>query len=51
MDVKEEKIIEEIKKAVAAKVFSSDEPISVSKGKTPLEMRWNIEEKDKPVKA
>ena len=40
MDIKEEKIIEEIKKAFAAKVSSSDEPCCKCGGKTPMEMRW-----------
>lgn len=51
MDIKEEKIIEEIKKVFAVKVSSSDEPCCKCGGKTPMEMRWNVEEKDKPVEA
>lgn len=51
MDIAEEKIIEEIKKAMATKVSSSDEPCCKCCGKTPMEMRWNVEEKDKPVEA
>ena len=45
------KYLEEIKKVFAAKVSSSDEPCCKCGGKTPMEMRWNVEEKDKPVEA
>ena len=51
MDINEEKIIEEIKRVFAAKVSSSDEPCCKCGGKSPMEMRWNVEEKDKPVEA
>lgn len=51
MTVEENKMLEEIKKMVAAKVGSSDEPGCKCFGKTPMENRWNIQEKDKPVEA
>ena len=51
MSVDEKKLMEEIKKMVAAKVSSSDEPGCKCCGKTPMETRWNVESKDKPVEA
>lgn len=50
MDINEEKIIEEIKKVFAAKVSSSDEPCCKCGGKSPMEMRWNVEEKENLLK-
>lgn len=45
MEQNEEKLVEEIKKAVA-------EGIELKKGgKTPIEKRWNLPEKEKPVEA
>ncbi len=49
MDKEQEKIIEELKEAVAKQ--SCDGKKCSSCGKTPLEKRWNIEEKDKPSQA
>jgi len=51
MSVDEKKLMEEIKKMVAAKVSASDEPGCKCNGKTPMEARWNVEGKDKPVEA
>ncbi len=52
MAVDDKKLMEEIKKMVAAKVSASDEPGGKCCGKTPMEARWNIvEKKDKPVEA
>ena len=51
MSVEENKILDEIKKIIAEKVASSDEPGCKCFGKTPMENRWNIEKKDKPVEA
>lgn len=47
MDIKEEKVIEEIKKSAAEAQAKN----SVNCGKTPIEKRWNITEKDKPSEA
>lgn len=47
MNIEEEKIIEEIKKSMA----ESEAKNSVNCGKTPIEKRWNITEKDKPSEA
>ena len=47
MDIEEEKIIEKIKKAAAETEIKN----SVNCGKTPIEKRWNITEKDKPSEA
>ncbi len=47
MNIEEEKIIEEIKKA-AAKAQAKN---PANCGKTPIEKRWNITEKDKPSEA
>ena len=45
MEQSEEKIVEEIKKAVT-------ERIALKKaGKSPLETRWNLPESEKPVEA
>lgn len=51
MSVDEKKFMEEIKKMVEAKVSASDEPGCKCCGKTPVETRWNVEGKDKPVEA
>lgn len=45
MEQNEEKLVEEIRKAVA-------DCVSMKKGgKTPIEKRWNLPEKEKPVEA
>ncbi len=51
MDINEEKIIEEIRKSMCecAKADAKEQPKTC--GKTPMERRWNMEEKDKPVEA
>lgn len=51
MDIEEKIIIEEIRKATATKFAASDEPCLKCAGKTPMEARWNMEAKDKPVEA
>ena len=50
MDKEQEKIIAELKEAVA-KQCCDRKKCKGCGGKTPLEKRWNIEEKDKPSQA
>lgn len=45
-----EKILEEVKKEKASFKASEEQPHCCG-GKTPMECRWNIEEKDKPAQA
>ncbi len=45
-----EKILEEVKKEKACRKSPEDQP-NCCGGKTPMERRWNIEDKDKPSQA
>ena len=45
-----EKILEEVKKEKVS-VKSPESQPSCCGGKTPMERRWNMEEKDKPAQA
>ncbi len=45
-----EKILEEVKKEKASSKAPEAQPKCCG-GKTPIECRWNIEDKDKPAQA